>query len=310
MTAYCNDADRIPCAWLDELEIDGALPGISVDYRPIEAVRLQELDGYAECHFFAGIGGWHAALRLARWPPDAEVWTGSCPCQPFSNAGKRRGTDDPRHVWPAFRALIAERRPATIFGEQVAGKAGRAWLAGVRADLEPLGYAVGAADLPAACVGSPHPRQRLFCMAHAHGDGREWVSKRHGPTDPPGPIRCGGHADRRGELPGALEHANGARREGAARAIPIPAEKPGAARAGFDHRPWDGWTRIVRCLEPIRRGGCRERIRRVSAEPGLFPLTDGFPNRVGALRGAGNAIVPQVAAEFVMSCMETVGVAA
>ncbi|KKK66801.1 hypothetical protein LCGC14_2960470, partial [marine sediment metagenome] len=76
------------------------------------------------------------------------------------------GHADERHLWPAFYDLIAECRPPVVLGEQVASKDGREWLAGVRADLEALGYAVGAADLCAACVGAPHIRQRLWWVAN------------------------------------------------------------------------------------------------------------------------------------------------
>jgi DNA (cytosine-5)-methyltransferase 1 len=122
---------------------------------------------YKQCHFFAGIGGWSIALRLAGVSDDEPIWTGSCPCQPLSVAGRRQGHADERHLWPAFYRLISERKPATVFGEQVASKDGRGWFAGVRADLENTGYACGCADLCAASVGSPQKRQRLYWMAFA-----------------------------------------------------------------------------------------------------------------------------------------------
>jgi len=174
VSAYFNDSDPFACEWLRALLAAGYLPAGDVDDRDIREVRADDLEGYDQCHFFAGIGGWPYALQLAGWPAGRPVWTGSCPCQPLSSAGQRRGHADERHLWPAFHALIAERRPATVFGEQVASRLGREWLAGVRADLEQLGYAVGAADLPAASVGAPHIRQRLWWVADAGraGDGR------------------------------------------------------------------------------------------------------------------------------------------
>ena len=135
-----------------------------VDERSIVDVRGPDLQGFTRCHFFAGIAGWDLALRLAGWG-DCPVWTGSCPCQPLSSAGQRKGHADERHLWPAFHRLIAECRPATVFGEQVASKDGREWFAAVRADLERLGYACGGADMPAAGVGAPHIRQRLWWVA-------------------------------------------------------------------------------------------------------------------------------------------------
>jgi DNA (cytosine-5)-methyltransferase 1 len=162
---YFNEFDRYPAAWLRNL-----YPSATVDERSIADVGPNDVTG-TRAHFFAGIGGWEYALDLAGWPADRPVWTGSCPCQPFSAAGRGLGADDPRHLWPAFYRLIAERRPPTVFGEQVGGAAGRAWLSAVRADLEALGYAVGAADLCAAGVGAPHIRQRLYWVANADGAG-------------------------------------------------------------------------------------------------------------------------------------------
>lgn len=164
---YYNEHDPKAAAWLRELIARGHIaPGV-VDERSIEDIAPSELTQYTQCHFFAGIGGWSLALRLAGWPDDRPVWTGSCPCQPFSTAGKGKGVADERHLWPAFKWLISKCQPPVVFGEQVASKDGREWLAGVRADLEDLDFAVGAADLCAAGIGAPHIRQRLYWMAHA-----------------------------------------------------------------------------------------------------------------------------------------------
>lgn len=159
---YYNDFEEYNVRWLENLIEAGWLSPGYVDPRPIQEVSSRDLSTYAQCHFFAGIAGWSLALRIAGWPANRPVWTGSCPCQPFSDAGRRRGFADERHVWPTWRELIRVCEPPVIFGEQVASKAGRAWLAGVRADLEALGYAVGAADLCAASVSSPQIRQRLW----------------------------------------------------------------------------------------------------------------------------------------------------
>lgn len=167
MSAYYNENNALTADWLEALIKAQLLPGGEVDRRSIEDVAPEDLAGFNECHFFAGIGGWPYALRLADWPSCQPVWSGSCPCQPFSVAGKRRGEADERHLWPAFARLIEKRRPAIVFGEQVASKAGREWMQGVRSDLEEMGYAIGAADLCAASVGAPHPRQRLYWVAHA-----------------------------------------------------------------------------------------------------------------------------------------------
>ena len=120
MTAYYNEFDPKAAAWLRELIAQGHIAPGDVDERSIEDVTPNDLRGYTQCHFFAGIGGWAYALDLAGWPRDKPVWTGSCPCQPFSSAGKGSGFDDQRHLWPAWFHLINQCRPSIIIGEQVA----------------------------------------------------------------------------------------------------------------------------------------------------------------------------------------------
>ena len=170
---YYNENDPRAAAWLRELIKGGHIASGEVDERSIEDIEPSELEGYAQCHFFAGIGGWSYALRLAGWPDDKPVWTGSCPCQPFSAAGKGKGFADERHLWPAWFQLIGVCRPPVIFGEQVASPAGLAWFDVVHADLEGAQYACAAADLCAAGVGAPHIRQRLYwvgALEHAKSE--------------------------------------------------------------------------------------------------------------------------------------------
>jgi hypothetical protein len=512
-----NDIDPFTNAWLEELIDAGHLPQGNIDARSI--ADLEPEDCHDTTHFFAGIGGWPLALKLAGWPEDQPVWTGSCPCQPFSSAGKRKGTDDERHLWPEMRRLIATCNPPTIFGEQVASKQGRLWLsevrfdlehiiywqefekdlhsvrsapshevlsevlgaicgrveatvyrlskglrkgvegkkhaeavrsteettrsrqeiqgclqpkesstisdqsnqgqvqeevdsvrlgcprepverqdqqvamradwpadrdshrqgryveqcvagshqalswlcvlqhpgsllcrecwlgqlgggclsegcfrllgtgliengqvderavterfraiialsvrrlwlAGVRADLEELGYVVGSADLCAAGVGAPHIRQRIFWVGYTESPGTRLDERRLRQVQREGGERdCGvGDADR-------------GRREQARHCIDRSDQEaaPGWATRWSSHTsPWSD-VGLVLCREPNRHGGVTKKLRRCPTEPGLFPLAHGVPNRVGTLRGAGNAIVPQVAAEFVGAFMEAIG---
>src|SRR6185295_2290415 len=168
MTTLYNENHAFAASWLRQLERSRHIaPGV-VDDRSITDLTAGDLAGVRQFHAFAGLGGWSYALRLAGVPDDAFVWTGSCPCQPFSNAGGHAGaagTSDRRHLWPVWRDLIAQCFPPVLFGEQVSNGAGRAWFDVVRADLEGLGYAVGAADLCAAGIGAPHIRQRLYFVA-------------------------------------------------------------------------------------------------------------------------------------------------
>ena len=165
MAAYYNEIDPFAAQWLRNLIAAGHIAPGDVDERSIKDVAAEDLRPYVQCHFFAGIGVWSHALRLAGWPDDRPVWTGSCPCQPFSSAGARLGTADERHLWPDWFNLIRERRPSVIFGEQVETAINHGWLDLVQTDLESEDYACGAVGMPAAGVGAPHNRQRLWFVA-------------------------------------------------------------------------------------------------------------------------------------------------
>lgn len=165
LTAYYNEIDPFCVEWLRKLMAKGRITKGDIDDRPIQEVQPEEVAGYHRVHFFAGIGGWERALSLAGWPDDWPVWTGSCPCQPFSSAGKGKGGADDRHLWPEWFRLIRQSRPPTLFGEQVASAIGHGWLDLVSADLEGEGYACGSAVLGAHSVGAPHIRKRLWFVA-------------------------------------------------------------------------------------------------------------------------------------------------
>ncbi len=318
MSAYYNEIDPFAADWLRGLIRAGHIAPGEVDTRSIEDVAPDDLAGFVQCHFFAGIGTWSYALRRAGWADDRPVWTGSCPCQPFSAAGKRKGTSDERHLWPAFFRLIRERRPVTVFGEQVASKDGLAWFDIVSSDLEGAGYAVGAVDTCAAGFGAPHIRQRLYWVAHADGKQlhRRRLPKEGGRTelaDSGGTVGLadamsagrpsrgadagnGQTAGRR--VSGGLGDAGGAGLEGYSRNDTAaqgwkeqdrPASATGVSDAPL---PTDGFWRDADWLL------CRDgRWRPV--EPGAFPLAHGAAGRVGRLRGYGNAIVAPQAEAFI-----------
>ncbi|WP_337141884.1 MULTISPECIES: DNA cytosine methyltransferase [Pseudomonas] len=166
-TAYYNEIDPYAAQWLRNLIAAGHIAPGDVDERSIEDVHPDDLKHYTQCHFFAGIGVWSLALRRAGWPDDRPVWTGSCPCQPFSSAGEGSGFDDPRHLWPHFAWLIRQRRPGEVLGEQVASKDAEPWLDLVQADLEAMEYAFGAIAFPSAGIGAPHIRDRTYWVANA-----------------------------------------------------------------------------------------------------------------------------------------------
>jgi DNA (cytosine-5)-methyltransferase 1 len=289
---YYNEIDPFAAGWLRNLIAARLIPDGRVDERSIVNVSADELGGYEQCHFFAGIAGWPYALGLAEW--EGTVWTGSCPCQPLSSAGQRKGHADERHLWPAFYRLIAECRPPTIFGEQVASKDGREWLAGVRADLEALGYAVGAADLCAAGAGAPHIRQRLFWVADAT-DQRRGECRELAASQGNGIREISRQRDRFGlagsdSATGGLGAAAGSGRRDNARSEETSGIGLVSELSGF----WSN-SEWLPCLDG--------KARRI--EPTIQPLAAGISTRVGLLRGSGNSIVPKVAAEFVRAFRET-----
>lgn len=157
---YYNENDPFAAQWLRNLIAANLIPSGFVDERSILDVKPNDLVNYDQCHFFAGIGGWSRALQIAAWPVHRKVWTGSCPCQPFSQAGKRRGFADDRHLWPYWQYLIRQCRPSVIFGEQVASAT--EWFRLVRSDLEAMDYAVGCVPVEAASAGADHLRDRFW----------------------------------------------------------------------------------------------------------------------------------------------------
>lgn len=336
MANYYNEIDAYAAEWLRNLIKEGLIPDGEVDTRSISDVVPNDLAGFTQCHFFAGIAGWSHALRLAGWPDDRPIWTGSCPCQPFSVAGKGKGTADERHLWPVFFNLIRKCRPPVVMGEQVAGSAGYGWFDGVAADLETEGYASRAVDIPACAVNAPHIRQRLYWVAvdDAEGAGRRGGRPldygRRSQSGGPGTsgdmgdaddARSQGHGrpveqhdaqgrqepDGRSAAPGVgdMADASGARRQQVTGSASGDEEAHG--RAGRHEREPHGdnvssgygeshWS------EAIWLTGADGKSRR--AQPGIRLLADGVPNRVGRLRGYGNAIVPPLAAEVIRAFMD------
>ena len=373
MTAYYNEIDPFAASWLRELIQAGHIAPGDVDERSIEDVRPADLLGYTQCHFFAGIGGWSLALRLAGIPDDYPIWTGSCPCQPFSSAGAGAGFDDPRHLWPSFAWLIAQCRPAVVAGEQVASKATGPWFDLVQADLEAMGYAFGLAAFPAAGIGAPHIRDRAYWVGRRLGTGLEgytgdgcgapgWPESAGSVAEAGGALRLadstgkrwdrgkdtarqagrdcsqdsgadGGLADSdSGQQPGEpivqrseSNRENTGRQEGISKpesccdiqwvanpnsngrsagseAAQATGRRNSTGAEGGNDRPEPAgptnghWGAADWLL-------CRDGKWR-PVEPGTFPLANGIPNRVGRLRGYGNAIVPQQAAEFLVAALD------
>lgn len=333
MVSYYNEFNPEAAAMLRQLIADGhAAPG-DVDTRSITEVQPDDLKGYTQCHFFAGIGGWSIALRLAGWSDDRPVWTGSAPCQPFSAAGKQKGKDDDRHLFPVWLGLIRECRPPAIFGEQVASAVAHGWLDDVYQGLEAEGYACGAAVLPACSVGAPHRRDRLYFVAHAksqrggegfsltsrsncgiaEGKGAEFKHNGNGVVANAGGERRqqdagsahGNEGTDEGRVPQHnhqpasdgegtdVAHAQQQGLEGHPRAEDNTRERKGTLRPSAVHSAWCDVGRWVLCPDEKQR----------LIEPSIPLLVDGFQHRRPILHALGNAIVPQVAAEFIKASL-------
>jgi DNA (cytosine-5)-methyltransferase 1 len=297
MRSYYNEIDPYAAQWLCNLIDAGHIaPGV-VDTRSIEDVRPSDLEGFTQRHFFAGIGVWSYALRRAGWPDDRPVWTGSCPCQPFSAAGKGAGFDDERHLWPAWHHLIKECKPASVIGEQVASKDAEPWLDLVQDDLEAMGYAFGAIPFPAAGVGAPHIRDRLYWVADAYGRNasaeRQQRRREHGLLTQSGGARIVGNADseRAGRISGSVHGACGT----------LKSEGCGNRQHGADDAGAPSAASFWADADWI---ACRDGKAR-PVEPGTFPLAHGATARVGRLRAYGNAICAPAAQAFIESVMET-----
>lgn len=333
MTHYYNEHHPAACDWLEELIRLGEIPAGFVDRRSVIDVRPSDLTGTTQAHFFAGIAGWAEALRLAGHATTAGIWTGSPPCQPFSLAGKKLGFTDPRHLAPQFLDLVAQCRPVWLFGEQVSSAAKAGWADFVQNALADAGYITAFAMLPAAGVGAPHKRERLYFgaynVANAYGcdDLREIGRSRRTPP----PVRRQGEAvasriaRRTGDL-NDLAYSSGAGWQGRLQG------RTDAQREDLNrHAGCNGAIEYADPLSGFWRGSdwvqCRDGgIRPI--ESGTFPLVDGFSASVGRggdtgasralniyntaeaaanrLRGYGNAIVPPVGAAFIKSFIEGV----
>jgi len=344
--AYYNEVDPYCVQWLRNLIEAGMIADGDVDSRSIREVSAEDLIGYDQVHLFAGIGIWSYALREAGWKDDRAIWSGSCPCQPFSVAGRQKGNSDERHLWPEMYRLIRAWQPPTIIGEQVGGRAGYAWLDIVQDDLEREGYEVGAADLAAAGAGAPHIRQRVFWVAdndrqrcselwsdelldrerETFGRDIDGCSAAEWMADTPGQRYDGRRAEQAIRGPeqferscdaGNVEHSDIPRPQGRGECALAGSSqfiaRPPSALGGRESERKGFWDSDVQWI------WCRDNRWR-PAQSSAFPLAHGDTYRVDSgsplagkprtqiLKAIGNAIVAPVATEFVKAYMAARGI--
>ncbi|HDS1238694.1 TPA: DNA cytosine methyltransferase [Pluralibacter gergoviae] len=344
-SVYYNEIDKFAAQWLRNLIAAGHIAPGEVDERSIEDVSPDDLRGFTQCHFFAGIGVWSHSLRLAGWPDDKPVWTGSCPCQPFSAAGKGDGFADERHLWPHFFHLISERRPQHVFGEQVASGSANAWFDLVQTDLEGMDYAFGLVPFASAGIGAPHIRERAYWVAHASSEYKSTTGDETRITARLRSCSIGGLANTGGErfnrVDSLLQRYESGR---VTKSVPEAAGNSVTGGMGYANVTRleglggndcaAGWERAAGSVtspglhsRPLEVNGfwrdadwlfCRDGKWR-PVEPGTFPLVARFAkslghgksslramagrNRTGRLKGYGNAINAQAAAEFIRAYM-------
>ena len=199
-----------------------------------------------------------------------DIIAGGFPCQPFSQAGKRKGQEDDRYLWPAMVEVISLLRPAWVVGENVAGILNMGF-ENMLSELESQGYRVETLIIPACAVNAPHRRDRIWIIAHCgckHGQpgGNERME-----TDQTKRTPCLPDSKRRSEVAPNTHHQRlqGGKRTGTH-------EKRQAAHGPAPERnsAWD---------EPW-----------IEAATRFCGVHDGVPDRTHRLRALGNAVVPQI----------------
>ena len=210
-----------------------------------------------------------------------DVVCGGFPCQPFSVAGKQRGSDDDRHLWPEMLRVIQESRPRWVIGENVLGFINMA-LDDVQADLEREHYTVRKFVLPAVAVDAKHRRDRVFVIAYANSPSIWDISERQAQR------RDHLQAGRQTFTPhhGAsqsLAYSNDTRIQGS--------EKP---RSHEEIGKESNDQHVERCGRSSVRLSNTQRQTCWLPEPNVGRVAHGVPNRVDRIKGLGNAVVPQL----------------
>ena len=205
-----------------------------------------------------------------------EIITGGFPCQPFSIAGSRKGSNDSRHLWPEMFRIIKEFKPRWIIGENVRNiiniQDGMVF-ENVCTDLEGEGYEVWAFNIPAAAVGAPHKRERIWIVANSRRSIRREQSTRNkesfGSRAHEKTKRSFNTSKIRGPSEGTKTVANTS-----AGRCPPQEEQISTRGDSFKHQS------------------------RWEVEPNVGRVADGLPGRIYRLRALGNSIVPQIAEEI------------
>ena len=233
---------------------------------------------------------------------DIDVLTGGFPCQPFSVAGKQKGKDDNRFLWPEMLRVITEVKPRWVIGENVAGII-KMELDNVLTSLENVGYEVQAFIIPAVSVDAKHRRDRVWIVGNSISNG---CSDR---------CEIAGREIRESEKGWLLQSSGtstdisdslGMRKLQSERVVENERGRIGDVcqdvpdTTGARLSDWFGKQN-----EPSRISEQSERPCLWPVEPGVGRVVNGLSGRVDRIKALGNAIVPQVAAEIMMAIKQT-----
>ena len=218
----------------------------------------------------------------------AEIICGGFPCQPFSQAGKRRGTEDDRHLWPEMLRVISEVRPTWVIGENVIGFV-KMELDSVLSDLEREGYQTRTFIIPACGIDAPHKRDRVWIIAHANSEGESDGPVNEGPR----PRQLELMADPNSGFSSVTQQA-----VQAGRTTTISSSKDVAhSESERVQRLWSSGEQKPHTYGGQKLSLCgseRPEPAYWKAEPGMGRVVDGIPDRVDRIKGLGNAVVPMV----------------
>jgi DNA (cytosine-5)-methyltransferase 1 len=244
----------------------------------------------------------HGDIKQIDWRAvePVDVICGGYPCQPFSTAGKRQGTDDPRHLWPWVRAAISELRPRYAVLENVRGHLS---LGGVQVigELAEIGYDAEWRVVSAAGVGAPHRRDRIIIVAYPNSTSRQQQLKRQIQESNIG--RCSSDvADSCEQQFNGRGHQHSSRTVEERQTIQEPIDRS-SSNVAYAKGSAGGVTQShglrARVWKATELGESDSTTRTLGdwwqVEPDVGRVADGIPNRVDRLKGLGNAVVPQVA---------------
>ena len=201
-----------------------------------------------------------------------DIITGGYPCQPFSVAGRKKGEQDPRHLWPEYFRLVKELRPTWVIGENVSGHI-KQGLDTVLEDLESEGYSTRTFSISASSIGANHKRERVWILANS---GRS--------------LREGSELGRENENEIRKENANQFERPSSAFKLNVADSEREGLQGSEQYETHTRETETqFSASQSLETKGIHWTI-----EPDVGRVAHGIPNRVDRLKALGNSLVPQI----------------